>query len=143
MSPALFSVGYEGRTLDELLELLRSHAVTVLADVRYNAISRKPGFSKRAFGAALAEAGIEYRHLRALGNPKDNRAAFHAGDVRGGVAAFEALLSGEPQRAALADLAALAETERVAVLCFERDHERCHRQAVLAALPGGTNATRL
>lgn len=45
-APALFSVGYEGRSLDELVNELHEHRVTVLLDVRLNAISRKPGLSK-------------------------------------------------------------------------------------------------
>ena len=65
-APALFSVGYEGRDLDEFVRLLRAHGVTVLLDVRLNAISRKPGFSKTRLTAALADAGIRYRHARAL-----------------------------------------------------------------------------
>lgn len=45
-APALFSVGYEGRDLSDFVELLQENGVTVLLDVRLNAISRKPGFSK-------------------------------------------------------------------------------------------------
>jgi uncharacterized protein (DUF488 family) len=134
-APALFSVGYEGRNLDELVTLLREHRVTVLLDVRLNAVSRKPGFSKQRLRTALEEAGIEYRHARALGNPKDNREPFHTGDTARGVRTFRALLSSDEAGLELGYLAELLVSERVAVFCFERDHDRCHRQVILDALP--------
>jgi hypothetical protein len=37
--------------------------------------------SKRKLAAALADAGIDYMHLPALGNPKDNRQPFRTGDA--------------------------------------------------------------
>ena len=135
--PALFSVGYEGRDLEELVALLRHHGVSVLVDVRLNAISRKPGFSKRRLEAALAEAGIGYRHARALGNPKDNREPFHSGDLTSGLRRFRAVLASDDAGLELGHLAELLGTERVAVLCFERDHDRCHRQVITAKASSG------
>ena len=41
-------------------------------------LSRRPGFSKSPLRAALAEAGIEYVHLNALGTPAEGRAAARA-----------------------------------------------------------------
>ena len=74
------TIGYEGRQLDEFIAELVGRRVEVVFDVRENAISRKPGFSKRRLGEALAVAGIEYRHLSSLGNPRSNRDAFRAGE---------------------------------------------------------------
>jgi uncharacterized protein (DUF488 family) len=132
---ALFSIGYEGRNLGELVALLREHRVTVLLDVRLNAVSRKPGFSKQRLRTALEEAGIKYRHARALGNPKDNREPFHTGDTARGARRFRALLASDEAGLELGHLAELLASERVAVFCFERDHDRCHRQVILDALP--------
>jgi uncharacterized protein (DUF488 family) len=125
----LISVGYEGRTIERFVELLSRNGVDVLVDVRLNAISRKPGFSKRRLGEALAEAGIEYVHEPSLGNPQENRAAFaRGGDVTEGRRRFAARLTGSAD--ALAALADLASDRNVAVLCFEEDAERCHRQVI-------------
>jgi uncharacterized protein (DUF488 family) len=127
---ALYSVGYEGVTADELLTRLREAGVDVLADVRLTPLSRKPGLSKRRLAENLAEAGIQYVHLPALGNPKDNRPAF----LRGEAAAWDRYRAGlgAPEADdALDEIAALAQEHRVAVLCFERDHAICHRSVVL------------
>ncbi|MFI9276221.1 DUF488 family protein [Kitasatospora sp. NPDC052896] len=132
--PGLWSTGYEGRTIDSFVAALVDAGVDAVADVRLTPISRKPGFSKSRLSAALAEADISYLHLRSLGNPKDNRAPFWDGRVGEGLAAFADVLATEPARRELAELAELAVERSVAVLCFEQDESRCHRQAVLAEL---------
>jgi hypothetical protein len=90
-STALYTVGYEGRTAGELVTLLSQAAVDVLVDVRLTPLSRKPGLSKRRLAAALAAAGVDYLHLPALGNPRDNRDAFRQRDPASR-ARFRALL---------------------------------------------------
>jgi uncharacterized protein (DUF488 family) len=134
MASVVLSIGYEGRVLDDLIALLVDHRVQVLVDVRLNPISRKPGFSKGRLTQALADAGIEYRHMPALGNPRENREAFRSGDLGVGQRIFEALLAADPAADAIRHLATLSKRHRVAVLCFERDHERCHRGIVLEQL---------
>jgi hypothetical protein len=59
-----------------------------LVDVRELPLSRRRGFSKTALGDALRHAGIEYVHVRALGNPKPNRERYWAGDLAGGAAVY-------------------------------------------------------
>jgi uncharacterized protein (DUF488 family) len=54
--------------------------VRVLVDVRLTPLSRKPGLSKTKLSEALAAVGIKYVHHRALGNRRDNRAGFRAGE---------------------------------------------------------------
>lgn len=130
VGPGLVSVGYEGRTVEDLVAVMVAQRVEVVADVRLTPLSRKPGLSKTKLSAALAEAGVEYLHLRPLGNPRENRAPFWSGAVAAGVRKFQQLMQDPTSAACLDDLAALAQTHRVAVLCFERDHDRCHRQVV-------------
>lgn len=74
----IIGIGYEGINIDELVLSLKERNVTALVDVRLNAISRKPGFSKKRLQGAVTSADIKYEHLRALGNPKDNRAGFYS-----------------------------------------------------------------
>jgi uncharacterized protein (DUF488 family) len=125
----LISVGYQGRTVDDLVADLRRSAVTVVVDVRLTPQSRKPGMSKRRLAAALDAVGIRYVHARSLGNPKQNRAGFVAGEARSR-SYFADLLRAEPASEELRGVAALADNETVALLCFERDHGTCHRQLV-------------
>ncbi|MBD8583061.1 DUF488 domain-containing protein [Frigoribacterium sp. CFBP 8766] len=135
-SGALLGVGYEGLDIDAFISRLRLRGVQVVVDVRLNPLSRKRGFSKVALASALAGAGIEYRHLRALGNPKDNRAGFALEDEAGQLSRtrYSEELKSDSARAALVELSSLAEYRKVAVMCFEADESTCHRAIVLAVV---------
>lgn len=126
----IYSVGYEGFTLDALVERLATAGVTVLVDVRLNPVSRRPGFSRRKLEEALSAAGITYVHEKPLGNPPDNRDAFRSGDSEAGRARMRSILSNGAGEA-LDRVVALASEQRIAVLCVERDHTRCHRDVVV------------
>lgn len=65
----IVSVGYERRSVEDLVSVLIDYGVRKLLDVREAPVSRRQGFSKRSLAARLDEAGIEYRHLRIAGNP--------------------------------------------------------------------------
>ena len=128
------SIGYEGREVAEFVRDLLARRVTVLADVRLNAVSRRRGFSKTALRETLEAAGIEYVHLRGLGNPSDNRAAFAGDDATLGQRRFRQLLKAANAQRDLATLRELTASTVVAVLCVERDEHNCHRSVVIDAL---------
>ena len=128
---AVFSVGYERRTLNDLVAALHGHSVEMVIDVRLNAFSRKPGFAANALRRELAEAEISYRHEPALGNPKDNRDSFRQGSPQARERFMDHLNTHGAD--ALERILAAASSSRVALLCYERDHDTCHRSSVLDA----------
>ncbi|GJG88798.1 hypothetical protein tb265_39790 [Gemmatimonadetes bacterium T265] len=128
------TVGYEGATLPALLDALRGAGVALLVDVRAVARSRRPGFAKSRLAAALAEAGVDYRHLRGLGTPADGRAAARAGRHAAMRAVYRAHLGTAEAQADLDVLAGLAAARHVCLLCFEADPRHCHRLLVADAL---------
>jgi len=125
----IYSVGYEGMTLDALVDRLAGARVSVLVDVRLNPISRKPGFSRRRLSEALEAAGISYIHEKELGNPPDNRDSFRAGDGEAGRSRMRSILDNGAGDA-LDRVVELASSQRIAVLCVERDAHRCHRDVI-------------
>lgn len=129
----VIGVGYEGREIDEFIQDLVRRGVTRLVDVRLTPISRKRGFSKSALRSALSDAGIVYDHRRELGNAKENRAGFGGDDstLDRAKARYSVTLQSAEARASLDELGQLAERECLAVLCFEADQRRCHRDVVL------------
>lgn len=129
-------IGYEGSDIDGFVERITRADVDIVADVRLTPVSRKHGFSKNALADALEAVGVQYIHLRALGNPKVNRPGFSGtpGESRVARAHYEDLLRGSEATVALDHLTALTRTHRVAVLCFEADEGRCHRDLVLSAI---------
>jgi uncharacterized protein (DUF488 family) len=127
----LFTIGYEGKTLDELLGQLSDAGVRLLIDVRAVAASRRPGFSKTALSGALRERGIDYLHLRPLGTPKAGREAARRGRIAEMHAIFDEQLETPEAELAMEKAKAAASDRPSALLCFEADAGHCHR-AVLA-----------
>ena len=114
-----------------------------IIDVRAIPNSRRPGFSKTPLRNALADAGIDYVHLRALGTPADGRAAARAGrhaDLARIYAGQLELPEAMAQGAQLLDLAA---DKPSAVLCYEREPAECHRTLLLDAIAPGKRIIHL
>ena len=139
----IFTIGYEATTMAEFLEALKTAGVERVIDVRALPLSRRPGFSKSPLRAALAEAGIDYVHLKALGTPADGRTAARAGrqgDLEriytGQLELPEAIVQAEQMRE-------LAAEKPSALLCYERDPAACHRSLLLAAVASDARVTHL
>jgi uncharacterized protein (DUF488 family) len=132
----IFTIGYEGATQAELVAALRRAGVARVIDVRAVPMSRKPGFSKNVLAAGLAEAGIDYVHLKALGTPPAGREAARNGDLAAFERIYAAQLETPEAGAEAARMIALAEEKPSALLCFERDPAQCHRTPLReAAMP--------
>lgn len=129
MPGRIYSVGYEGLEVSGLVERLRWSGVALLIDVRLNAVSRKPGWSKTSLRAALEASGIEYRHDPELGNPPGNRDSFRRGNREDGRRKMREILSNGSERA-LRQLVEDTRDRRIAVLCVERSPQHCHRQVI-------------
>ena len=130
MTQTLFTIGYEGKTVEELLDQLQASGVALLIDVRAVAASRRPGFSKTALAGALRERGIDYLHLRPLGTPKAGREAARKGRIAEMHAIFEEQLATPEAELAMEQAKAAAAERPSALLCFEADAGHCHRTIV-------------
>ena len=135
VSKQIFTIGYEGLDPEQLGGILKDAGVSLLADVRAVANSRKRGFSKGALGASVREAGLGYAHLRSLGTPKSGRQAARAGDAALMRRIYcEEVLDTADGQTALDELAAMAEAAPLCLLCFERDPALCHRRILAERL---------
>jgi uncharacterized protein (DUF488 family) len=128
--PGLFTIGYEGTTIDTVVGTLLGANVALLIDVRAVPQSRKPGFSKRQLAAALDQSGIAYVHLQALGTPKPGRDAVRAGHPERMEAIFRDHMTGDRPQVELTQARILTRERPACLLCFERDHNTCHRRLV-------------
>ena len=123
MRTALFTIGYEGRQLDELIAILAAHEIDRVIDVRELPLSRRRGFSKTPLGTALGGAGIDYVHMRQAGNPyRKLKDAIPRNEL---LAKYRTHLRGA--RETVAEVADQARGHRVALLCYEAAPEQCHR----------------
>jgi hypothetical protein len=130
-SPALFTIGYEGDSIDGYLDRLIRNNVHLLCDVRRNPLSRKAGFSRSQLESYCGKVGIEYRHLPELGIPGHRRQELHS---KADYDALFAVYRSEDlptMKSAIQELGKLLdEFGRVALTCFEKEHECCHRHCV-------------
>jgi uncharacterized protein (DUF488 family) len=127
----LFTIGYEQTPSRAVLDELYRAGVKLLVDVRAVASSRRPGFSKSQLAAGLDERGISYLHLRGLGTPKNGREAARSGDMKALTKIYSAHLKTPQAKEEMDELAALVmKAGPVCILCYERDHNDCHRKFI-------------
>jgi len=129
MSDALFTVGYEGRCFDEILNLLRRNSIEIVVDVRHLPHSRKEGFSKSILNQRLDSNGIQYMHLRKLGSPPGVRRRYQKHeDINTYFNEYSRYLDG--QLPTLEQLARLSRRENTCLLCLEAEPLHCHRSVI-------------
>jgi uncharacterized protein (DUF488 family) len=134
VTPTVYTTGYEQhRRPEDLVAVLRGAGVERLVDVRELPLSRRRGFSKSSLAAALGDAGIAYEHERRLGNPKPLRDLYRSGRQADGEQGYRAHLR-TGSSAVVDALAATLTMQRTCVLCFEADHEQCHRTLLVDEL---------
>jgi uncharacterized protein (DUF488 family) len=130
----LRTIGYEAATQDAVIQCLQRAGVEVVIDVRAVASSRRAGFSKTLLAASLADAGIDYVHLRALGTPKAGRQAVRSGHVDEMRRIYEAHLTEPEAQLQLGEALDIARARPAALLCYEADAVNCHRRIVAGRL---------
>ncbi|HSV03073.1 MAG TPA: DUF488 domain-containing protein [Phenylobacterium sp.] len=126
----LATIGYEHATQEAVIGRLEAAGVEVVVDVRAVASSRRAGFSKTLLAASLAEAGIDYVHLRELGTPKPGREAVRHGRFAEMERIYARHLAEPGAQLQLAQAIEIARDRKAALLCYEADPAHCHRTIV-------------
>jgi uncharacterized protein (DUF488 family) len=129
----LYSIGHSNRSLEDFLALLRTNGIEALADIRQFTRSRaNPQFNAETFAPALAENGIAYEHIAALGGRRSSRLK----DSPNGLwehPAFRSYadyaLTGDFE-SGFARLLEIAHEKATAMMCAEAVWWRCHRRIV-------------
>lgn len=138
----IFTIGYERRNGDELIARLIDAGVRLLVDVRERPISRKPDFRKSALEARCEAAGLLYQSWTELGSTEHQR-----GQLRntGDFSEFKRRFRDFARRSrsvALDNLGSLARKKKqIALICYERLHEECHRSIIADLVADRIDAT--
>jgi len=127
-SIGIFTLGYEGLTIDAFLNKLISNNVELLVDVRNNPHSMKYDFRKRRFRSHIESVGIKYYHIPELGIPSTKRQNLKC------ETAYKELLSEYENNILINQrepvqrlLNWFSQFKRVTLTCFESDYRLCHR----------------
>jgi hypothetical protein len=136
----LYTIGYEGISLEQYINRLIINGIAVLCDVRRNAFSMKYGFNKSQLQMACEGVGIEYVHIRELGIPSDKRTQLETQeDYDQLFAEYQTTLLQESEDYQKKVLSLIESKGSVALTCFEAEICQCHRKPLaekIAQLPG-------
>lgn len=130
----IFTIGYEGAAMADFLATLSRAGVRHVMDVRELPQSRRPGFSKKSLSQALSSVGIEYTHVRQLGDPKHGREAARRGNMEEFRSIFEAHMDLQASQESLEDAAKAVMQSPTVLMCYERDPMHCHRSLIVQRL---------
>jgi uncharacterized protein (DUF488 family) len=152
MPPVLWTIGHSTRPLEEFIGLLKAHDVQLLLDVRSIPYSRRyPQFHTRTLATALADAGVQYRHLPALGGRRESRPdSMNLGWRNAGFRGYADYMQTEAFQRGLEELMGLAASVSssparpgraktrpfpgTVIMCAEAVPWRCHRSLIADAL---------
>ena len=125
----ILSIGHSTHTIERFIELLRTHAVEVVADVRSSPHSRlNPQFNRDDLKKSLKCAGIRYVFLgKELGARSDDPSCYVGSKVQ-----YELLATTKLFQEGLKRLIEGANSYRVALMCAEKDPLHCHRTILVA-----------
>lgn len=132
---ALFTIGYEGLSLEEYINKLLAADVKVLCDVRKNSYSMKYGFNKSQLQMACEGVGIRFIHIPEVGIVSDKRRELHSQED------YDLLFEDYKQTvlpqtlSQQEEILSLIKTyDRVAITCFEANICQCHRKHLAESL---------
>lgn len=131
----LFTIGYEGISLEKYLVRLLKNNVKVLVDVRNNPLSMKFGFSKSHLKKYCASLGIEYIHLPEVGIKSEQRQELNTQtdyDKLFEVYRKKNLTATGKTQNEILNL--LKRHKRIALTCFEANICQCHRKHLAEAI---------
>ena len=129
----LHSIGYETMDPEKFIEKLKRNNINLLIDVREKAISRKRGFSKTILKTALAEASIEYIHMKELGSPSKDRKNLHENNNWAEFSRkYYQYLEGKKD--SLVEVCKKAKEKKSCLMCFEREYTKCHRSLITSRI---------
>ena len=132
--PAVYTAGYEGRSVDAFFNDLLKRGIHVVVDVRANPVSRKYGFSRLRLVEFCKKLRLQYRHVPTLGIPGTARAGLN------GFTSYQRLLKRYeeamlPERSAeVQDVGRLMHRQPSVLVCVEKDVRCCHRSRLAEAV---------
>jgi uncharacterized protein (DUF488 family) len=131
-SGVIWTIGHSTRSLEEFLELLKTHHIQLLVDIRSFPGSRRfPHFNKENLSLSLPPSGIQYRHMVGLGgrrkpNKDSANIAWRHPSFRG----YADYMQTEEFMEQMEILQKLARTTPTAYMCSEAPWWKCHRALV-------------
>lgn len=123
----IYTIGYEGKTIDQIIRLLIYKNIKTLIDVRKNAFSMRREFSKSNLIIAMKESGIEYIHCPEVGIETEKRNELLPKGKRKELFEWYSKNVLENKFDFVRNVRNLLSLGSVAFLCYEKNPNECHR----------------
>ncbi len=135
-SSVVFTIGHSTRLLNDFIDLLKTHGVEMIVDVRTIPRSRhNPQFNFEALPESLKSARIGYRHMPGLGGLRHTRRdSPNMGWQNASFRGFADYMQTEEFETNLEELITLVRRKRTCLMCAEAVPWRCHRSLIADAL---------
>lgn len=131
----LYTIGYEGISLEEYFNRLIKNDIKMLIDVRNNPFSMKYGFSKNQLKGYCENLKIQYVHFPEVGIQSKQRKELNTKtDYDKLFAYYKATILSTTQTTQRDIFDLLREHQRIALTCFEADINLCHRKHLADAI---------
>lgn len=141
---ALYTIGYEGISLEEYINKLIEKDIKMLCDVRKNSFSMKYGFSKSQLKTACEGVGILFHHFPEVGIVSDKRKSLETqADYDLLFQEYNETVIPRTKQTQDVIIELVQNYERVAITCFEADKCQCHRLHLANAIAEKTNTSFL
>ncbi len=123
----LFTIGYEGKSVETFMNTLIRNDIHLLCDVRKNPLSRKFGFSKNMLEHIANGVGIKYVHIPDLGIDSKKRSSLNSEDDYHRL--FDDYSKTLPNLKFYLDYlySLLCSDNRISLMCYEKEPKMCHR----------------
>jgi len=132
--PAVYTAGYEGKSVDAFFNHLLKNGIRLIVDVRANPVSRRYGFSKRQFSEIARRLGLDYCHMPELGIPSKYRGDLSDFD------SYQRLMKQYEQEMIprlgdeIDEVGKLMMETPAVLVCVEKDVRCCHRSRLADAV---------
>lgn len=131
----LFTIGYEGISLEEYLVRLLKNDVKILVDVRNNPMSMKYGFNKSQLKRFCENLGMQYLHFPEVGIQSGQRQELNSqNDYDKLFSTYRKNNLTKTTNTQNEILNLLKKHKRIALTCFEADICQCHRKHLAEAI---------
>jgi len=131
----LYTVGYEGISLEEYLNRLIKNDIKILVDVRNNPMSMKFGFSKSQLKSYCNSLNIKYEHIPEVGIQSEMRQQLNTqSDYDSLFERYKKFNLTKTLSFQKRILELLIQEKRIALTCFEANIFQCHRKHLAEAI---------
>jgi uncharacterized protein YwgA len=135
---AIYTMGYEDRSVDGFFNKLIRAGIHRIIDVRSNPVSRKYGFARSSLQSIAVKLGMEYTHCPELGITSEKRKGVE------GLSGFKELFRYYEQRILptkpdeIDEVTKLLKAAPSVLVCMEKEAVDCHRSRLATRIADST-----